>query len=635
MLKRSFAVHRVVIVLAGLLAGPLAFSAQAFDPDADDGFAPLLVGGYPARWFGNGATIEKSLNLPNDSGMTFGGYSNAIDNSVTTWNNALSAKGIDFTLTLHDWTPVTPDTTGDDPLGDAPVVNSQTCIFKAYDTDGNYVCYVYDDTGAVVGQRTPGHGDCVETITQLCSLYVELALTGPADNPTSVQPVRDSNGFIQSFGNGKNEIYIEEHNYQASIEDYAADPDTTLALTVTRALVGGYNYAEIVEADILLNGKEIRVFKDGCLPFGCPETPVWRTPTISTSPTYCDKPGTAAADTTSVPAAAGGVPLCYVASGVSYENQYDIQNVVTHELGHFLGFGHPCDDVLSSDRNACNHAGEFPREVDDPIDAVSETTMFWITFEGQNTKRSLEPRDLDGLDQVFGEIIADSSGGGTGSSGGCSAGSSAALAPLLALLAGAFWLHLARRRPARQRVAGRQGRPMILPLLAALALGVSPAFATSVVPLSTADLVAQADLIVEAVVVDYQAKAGPKGAVRTDYELEVVDVFAGLPPPRLVVSVPGGRIGDTEVRIPGTPRFAPGERAFFFLKLLKGRWIVAGLSQGAKPVIRLPDGRTAVDAPKDSKVKSSTPVKAADSVMGLDEFRSQIRDLVKQLGESK
>ena len=86
-------------------------------------------------------------------------------------------------------------------------------------------------------------------------------------------------------------------------------------------------------------------------------------------------------------------------------SNYDIQNVATHEIGHFGGFGHSVDN---------------------------DATMFATTTARETGKRTLGDDDIAAIDALYGgvilsststkQVVGSSSSGTGGSGGGCSLG---------------------------------------------------------------------------------------------------------------------------------------------------------------------------------------------------------------------
>lgn len=135
-----------------------------------------------------------------------------------------------------------------------------------------------------------------------------------------------------------------------------------------------------------------------------------------------------------------------------------------------------------------------------------------------------------------------------------------------------------------------------LPLLLCLALAlVGRAGGSSVIAPEFDDLVNQAGYVVRAVVVsatpEWRENPAQPGQryIATRVELEVREVIKGSPPRPLVLSTVGGRIGDAELRIAGSPEFVVGTEAVYFLHA--GDTMVSpivALMYGAYPVRRDP-----------------------------------------------
>ncbi len=104
----------------------------------------------------------------------------------------------------------------------------------------------------------------------------------------------------------------------------------------------------------------------------------------------------------------GGWPQCttYGQAGCYY---LDLQNTLTHEVGHFIGLAHPCEG------KSCTQALE-------PV------TMFPLTAPGDLEKRTLHEDDIAGLCTIY-----PAERGGSGCASGGAPGTIAALLAVLAL----------------------------------------------------------------------------------------------------------------------------------------------------------------------------------------------------------
>jgi hypothetical protein len=105
-------------------------------------------------------------------------------------------------------------------------------------------------------------------------------------------------------------------------------------------------------------------------------------------------------------------------------------------------------------------------------------------------------------------------------------------------------------------------------LLLAVVVCPTPAQATTVIPPSFDDLVNQSDYVVRAVVKSVSCEWRSEGANRhilTKVELEVEEVIAGNPPTPLVLEMLGGKIGDLQMVVQGTPEFKVGDEDILFI----------------------------------------------------------------------
>lgn len=93
--------------------------------------------------------------------------------------------------------------------------------------------------------------------------------------------------------------------------------------------------------------------------------------------------------------------------------------------------------------------------------------------------------------------------------------------------------------------------------------------ATTVIPPTFNQLVGESGYVVRAVVTDLSAEWQQNGANRhiiTQATFETREVIAGTPPDPLVISMLGGKVGDTEMRVDGAPRFKVGDEYILFVR---------------------------------------------------------------------
>lgn len=103
---------------------------------------------------------------------------------------------------------------------------------------------------------------------------------------------------------------------------------------------------------------------------------------------------------------------------------------------------------------------------------------------------------------------------------------------------------------------------------AAVLLFCAVAQATSVIPPTFPELVAEAETIVRGTVVDLRSEEfdSPQGrAIRSFVTLRVERTLKGPAAPTLVLDILGGTAGKRTLRIPGVPEFQVGQRQIVFV----------------------------------------------------------------------
>jgi len=136
--------------------------------------------------------------------------------------------------------------------------------------------------------------------------------------------------------------------------------------------------------------------------------------------------------------------------------------------------------------------------------------------------------------------------------------------------------------------------------VAALAAVTGTAAATIVLRVSPRELADRAGLVVEGRVaaVDVRWDAD-RTCIHTWATISVERTHKGANAASIQVKVPGGRVGDDELRVEGTAKFEAGEECFLFLwKDRAGDWLVLGEGQGKFRITQ--DAKTGVRTAENS-----------------------------------
>lgn len=173
-----------------------------------------------------------------------------------------------------------------------------------------------------------------------------------------------------------------------------------------------------------------------------------------------------------------------------------------------------------------------------------------------------------------------------------------------------------RRPDRRSAAAAAPGLPRLVRLALALLLGAAAgARATSVVPPSFPQLVAEADVIARGTVTAVAAHwvDGPQGRmIKTFVTFDVAKVLKGSPPNPLVLQFLGGTVGSDTLHVSDMPQFKVGETEILF---------VHGNGVQFCPLVRMMHGRYHVrtDAATDRKYITRDDDTPLTSVAGVQQ----------------
>jgi len=135
---------------------------------------------------------------------------------------------------------------------------------------------------------------------------------------------------------------------------------------------------------------------------------------------------------------------------------------------------------------------------------------------------------------------------------------------------------------------------MAAPLIGLWLSLISPANATTMVPLNLNQLVDASDTVVRGTVTEMWTEADARtGTIWTHAQIDISGVLKGEPDQDvIIVEQPGGQLGQNGTIVEGVARFSVGEEGYFFVEALESdRNVTVGMFQGKYNVRLEPNSR--------------------------------------------
>jgi hypothetical protein len=178
----------------------------------------------------------------------------------------------------------------------------------------------------------------------------------------------------------------------------------------------------------------------------------------------------------------------------------------------------------------------------------------------------------------------------------------------------------------------------LLPSVLLLSLAAS---ATTMLRADLPELAQTSDAIVHGTVRRVESRwSGDGRRIVTDVEIQVTEALkgqTGQAGSTVLVTQPGGRVGDIGQRVSGLAAFAPGEEVVVFLERRgKQAFRVSGMVQGKYQVQRTGDGKSAMAVPEPTgdalllDPDSRQPTASSLRSMTLPELKAAIRTALEQ-----
>ncbi len=166
------------------------------------------------------------------------------------------------------------------------------------------------------------------------------------------------------------------------------------------------------------------------------------------------------------------------------------------------------------------------------------------------------------------------------------------------------------------------------------------AHSSTFIAMSQADLVRQADAVVQGEVIGLQSSWTPSGRIIvTDATIAVDEVLVGNTSSTLTVRTFGGKVGDYTVEAHGFPTFQMGERVILFVYLDPddGTLRVLGYQQGHFRVVTRLDGVTLAVPMVEDGARFFTPggtLTPEPQSVEIGSFKSAVRAAARRVGRT-
>ena len=166
------------------------------------------------------------------------------------------------------------------------------------------------------------------------------------------------------------------------------------------------------------------------------------------------------------------------------------------------------------------------------------------------------------------------------------------------------------------------------------------AHASTFMAMSQADLVRQADAVVQGEVVGLQSSWAPSGRIIvTDAIIAVDEVLVGSTASSITVRTFGGKVGDYTVEAHGFPKFQMGERVILFVQVEPedGTLRVLGYQQGHFRAVTRLDGVTLAVPMLEEGARFFTPggtLTPEPRSVEIGSFKAGVRATARQVGRT-